>query len=117
MAHYESMVLVKPSLSDEEINGVMEKLRGLIVRLGGQMTEAVNWGKKKLTYEIKKAKKAVFLIYRFHAAGTVPKELDRACRLDELILRSMTVAIGENEGLPALVGQTTTSPTHSESHD
>jgi small subunit ribosomal protein S6 len=109
MAHYESMVLVKSSLSDEEINGVLEKIRALIVRLGGQVTEAVNWGKKKLAYEIQKDKKAAFLIFRFNAAGTVPKELDRACRFDELILRSMTVAIGEDEGLPALVGQSALS--------
>jgi small subunit ribosomal protein S6 len=100
MSHYESMVLVKSSLSDEEVNGSVEKIRGRIERLGGRVAQAVNWGKKKLAYEIDREKKAVYLIFRFDADGTVANELDRACRLDEQIVRIMTVEIEPDAAVP-----------------
>lgn len=100
MAHYEAMVLLKPSLTDEEVNGMTEKLNSVITRLGGQVTQVASWGKKKLAYEINKEKKATYVIFRFDAGGTVVKELDRACRLDEHVMRIMTVAVDPQHGLP-----------------
>lgn len=118
MAHYESMILLKSSLTDEEVNGMTEKLNSLIVRLGGQVTHVSSWGKKKLAYEINKEKKAIYLVFRFDAGGTLVKEFERACRLDEQVIRVMTVAVDPQHGVPATA---TTSPApaaaHAESHD
>ena len=105
MAHYELLVLVKPSLSDEEIASVSEKIRGLISRLGGEVSQTVNWGKKKLAYELRREKKAVYLIVRFEAEGTVSAAVERACRLHEHVLRTMVVAVRADAALPAAVGQ------------
>jgi small subunit ribosomal protein S6 len=122
MPHYESIVLVKPSLSDEEVNGVTEKVRGLIGRVGGQVTHAVNWGKRKLAYEMQREKKAVYLVFRFNAEGSAPQELDRACRLDEQIVRIMTVAADPDQGVPVAAAPPSASPSTAaaptpESHD
>ncbi|MEW6324123.1 MAG: 30S ribosomal protein S6 [Nitrospirota bacterium] len=100
MPHYETMVLVKPSISDEEVGGITEKLRGLLTKAGGQVTHAVQWGKKKLAYEIGKEKKAVYIIFRFDAEGAAVKEFERACRLDEQIMRVMTVAMAPDQAVP-----------------
>jgi small subunit ribosomal protein S6 len=118
MAHYESMVLLKPSLTDEEVNGMTEKLNGMITRLGGQVTQVASWGKKKLAYEINKEKKATYVIFRFDAGGTVVKELDRACRLDEQVMRIMTVAVDPQYGLPTGAAPVHAgTAAHTESHD
>jgi len=118
MAHYETMVLLKPSLTDEEVNGMTEKLSGLITRLGGKITHTVSWGKKKLAYEIDKEKKAVYVIFRFDSGGALVKELERACRLDEQVMRVMTVAVDAAHGIPVTVAPAPAGAvTQAESHD
>lgn len=100
MPHYESMVLVKSSISDDDVNGMTEKLRDLLIRSGGQVTHAVQWGKKKLAYEIRKEKKAVYIIFRYDAQGTAAKEFERVCRIDEQVVRVMTVAMAPDQAIP-----------------
>jgi len=118
MAHYESMVLLKPSLTDEEVNGMTEKLSGLITRLGGRVTQVASWGKKKLAYEIDKEKKAIYLIIRFDTGGTLVKELERACRLDEQVMRVLTVAVDPQHGIPVTVAPAPAgAAAQAESHD
>jgi len=118
MAHYESMVLLKPSLTDDEVNRMTEKLGGLITRLGGQVAQVASWGKKKLAYEIDNEKKAVYLIFRFDAGGTVVKELDRTCRLDEQVMRIMTVTLDPQHGIPTAVATAPAgAPAPAEAHD
>jgi len=117
MAHYETMILLKPSLTDEEVNGMTEKLNALIARLGGQVTHLASWGKKKLAYEINKEKKAIYLVFRIDAEGTLVKEFERACRLDEQVMRLMTVAVDPQHGLPATSSAPAAAPAHAESHD
>jgi small subunit ribosomal protein S6 len=118
MAHYESMILLKPSLTDEEVSGMTEKLNALIARLGGQVTHLASWGKKKLAYEINKEKKAIYLVFRIDADGTLVRELERACRLDEQVMRVMTVAVDPQHGLPAAaVSSPAGTAAHAESHD
>lgn len=118
MAHYESMILLKSTLTDEEVNGMTEKLNALIVRLGGQVTQVASWGKKKLAYEINHEKKAIYLIFRIDAGGSLVKEFERACRLDEQVMRIMTVAVDPQHGLPAVVASTpATAAPQAESHD
>jgi small subunit ribosomal protein S6 len=118
MAHYELMVLLKPSLTDEEVKNMTEKLSGMITRLGGQVAQVASWGKKKLAYEINKEKKAIYLIFRYDAGGAVVKELERVCRLDEQVIRVLTVAVDPQHGIPATVTPAPAGPTaHAESHD
>ena len=118
MAHYELMVLLKPSLTDEEVSGMTEKLNGAITRLGGQVTQVASWGKKKLAYEINKEKKAIYLIFRFQAGGMVVKELERICRLDEQVMRVLTVAVDPQHGIPVTVAPAPAGTTvQAETHD
>jgi len=123
MAHYETMILLKSSLTDEEVNGMTEKLSGLIVRLGGQVAQVASWGKKKLAYEINHEKKATYLIFRFDAGGPLVKEFERACRLDEQVIRIMTVAVDPQHGIPVVAAATAaaaspaTAAAPAESHD
>ena len=121
MAHYEFIVLAKASLTDEQAGTLLEKIKSDIKKLGGRVLHAANWGRKKLAYEISKEKKGIYLIVRLEAPVSVGKELEKSCRLDEQIMRSMIVSVGAEEGLPPAesqsaeatqVGAATTSGSH-----
>jgi small subunit ribosomal protein S6 len=91
--NYESMVVLRPTLSDEEINASLGKIREIIEKNGGAVLQAENWGKRKLAYEVKREKKGIYLLFRFQANGKLVAELEHQYRLIEAILKFITVRL------------------------
>lgn len=97
MNGYETIFIVKPSLSDEEVAKITEKIKGVIQKAGGEVVVAENWGKKKLAYEVRKEKKGTYLIAHFKGTGTTVSELERSYRLDESIIKFITIKIQDEQ--------------------
>jgi small subunit ribosomal protein S6 len=91
--NYESMVVLRSTLSDEQINAVLGKIREMIEKIGGAVLQAENWGKRKLAYEVQSEKRGTFLLFRFQADGKQIAELERQYRLDEAVLKFITVRL------------------------
>lgn len=93
MQNYESIVIVRSTLSEEEINAVLAKIREIIEKAGGTVLQAEGWGKRRLAYEIKREKKGAYLLFRFQADGKLIAQLEHQYRLDETILKFITVRL------------------------
>src|SRR3989338_655786 len=93
MNAYETIFIVKSSLVDEEIAKVMEKIKGVVLRGGGEVAVMENWGKKKLAYEVRKEKKGAYIIAHFKGTGATVSEMERNYRLDESIIKFITLKI------------------------
>ena len=105
MNNYETIFLVKPSLSDEEVQKTIEKIKGVIQKSGGEFTQAENWGKKKLAYEVRKEKRATYILLHFKGRGSLVTELERNYRLDESIIKFITLKVdGEKKEVPSPAG-------------
>ncbi|MBI5182684.1 MAG: 30S ribosomal protein S6 [Nitrospirae bacterium] len=92
-SNYESIFIIKPTLSDEETEKVIQKMRDIITSGGGEVVNVENWGKKKLAYEIKKHKKGHYVLLHFKGEGPIVKELERNYRLSDLIIKFLTVKL------------------------
>lgn len=106
MSLYESIFVVRPSLSDEDTNKLIEKMKGVLEKAGATMLKLENWGKKKLAYEVKRERKGTFVYFHFKSAGSVVGELERSYRLEDSILKFLTVrqeldAAANKPALPA----------------
>jgi small subunit ribosomal protein S6 len=97
MNYYESIFIAKPSLLDEEVGKMTEKVKGLIEQGGGTVLRVENWGKKKLAYEVQKEKKGSYVFFFFQSDGKVLSELVRAYRLDDAILKFLTVKLTKKD--------------------
>ncbi len=93
MQNYESMVIVRSALSEEEINAILGKIREIIEKAGGTVFQAENWGRRRLAYEIQGEKKGAYLLFRFQADGKLIAQLEHQYRLDEAILKFLTVRL------------------------
>lgn len=96
MNTYESIFIVKPSISDEDVTKTVTKLEGIIKQAGEYLTTE-NWGKKKLAYEINKEKKGLYMLFRFRGKGTLVDELERNYRYDDNVIKFMTLQLGKHE--------------------
>ena len=92
---YECVYLVRQDLEDPQVSQVIEKFRNLVAGQGGKVTRLDNWGKRRLAYEIQKQPKATYVYMQFLGTSGLVGELERNMRLDDNVVRWLTVLIDE----------------------
>lgn len=90
---YESIFIINPNLTDEETAGVNKKMQDVVAKQGGEMIKVEDWGKKRLTYEIKKQKRGHYVFFQFKSAPPVVKELERTYKLTDSVIKFMTIRL------------------------
>jgi small subunit ribosomal protein S6 len=93
MQLYESIFVVRPSLSDEDTTKVIDKIKGVVEKSGATILKSENWGKKKLAYEVKRERKGTFVYLHFKSEGRVISELERSYRLEDSVIKFLTVRL------------------------
>ncbi len=91
METYQTIVVIDSLLKIEEIDAIIEKILRIINNNGGKVMNVDRWEKKRLAYEIKKRQYGYYVEIDFEAPGNLVKILERDYRLDENILRYLTV--------------------------
>lgn len=95
MKNYELALVFIPTLSEEEKLANLEKVKELITRFGGEVTNVDDWGKRKLCYEINKQKEGFYYFVQFNAETSTPAEVESRLRITETILRYLIVRLDE----------------------
>ena len=88
---YEIIFIIKSTITDEEVTKTIDKVRGTVERGNGEVVRVENIGRKRLAYEVKKEKKGIYILMHFKGKGNLVFDVERTCRLDEFIIRFMTV--------------------------
>ena len=91
MNKYELAVVVSAKIEDDERAQVIEKVKALVERFGGQISDVDEWGKKRLAYEIQKMKDGFYYFISFESASEVPGELEQSVRIMENVIRYLCV--------------------------
>ena len=94
MIKYESVLIFKPELSEEDRNTVFSRIQQVIDE-NGKLEEVHDWGKRKLAYEINYIKEGYYYIVNFDLDPQFVKEIERRCRLFDQIIRYMVVRVDE----------------------
>ena len=95
MKNYELSLVFISTLSEEEKVANLEKVKELIARFGGNVTNVDDWGKRKLAYEINKQKEGFYYFIQFNAETSTPAELESRLRITETVLRYLIVRLDE----------------------
>lgn len=95
MRSYETMVIVHPELAGEALEGVVEKLKGILESQDAEILKCDNWGTRKLAYLVKKQARGTFLLMIYKAGSDVIAEFERRMRIDENILKFQTILLDE----------------------
>ncbi len=93
MRKYETVFVIDSLLKPDEIDNIITKYEKFISANGGQIETIERWGKKRLSYEIKKRQYGYYVLIRFDGLPTMIKPLEREYRLNESILRYKTILL------------------------
>ena len=91
MEIYESLFIIRPSVSDEETKALIDKMKSVADKTGAQFIKHENWGRKKLAYEVRRERKGTYAYFYFRAPNNTVGELERAYRLEDNIIKFLTV--------------------------
>lgn len=91
MNKYELALVVSAKLEDEERVATVEKIKELIARFGGTVTNIDEWGKRRLAYEIRKMKEGYYFFIKFESGSDCPNEVEKNLRIMENVIRYLIV--------------------------
>ena len=92
MNKYELAVVLTTKIEDEERAASIEKIKEVIARFGGVVTNVDEWGKKRLAYEIQKSREAYYYFIQFETEdNNCPNEVEAHVRLMENVIRYLVV--------------------------
>ncbi len=100
MPQYEVIVVLEPALSDEAVDGEVNRVREIVGRLNGTVQEVQKWGKKRLAYEVRRRREAHYVLLKVEAPAAVVTEVERHCRVTEPILKVLTVRADPRASAP-----------------
>lgn len=96
MQRYETIFIIDPDLSEEGRAPVVERLVQLIPQQNGVLVEEDHWGSRKLAYPIRKKQRGYYLRLDYCGVGALVDELERFCRIDERLLKYMTIKLADD---------------------
>ena len=87
---YETVFILTPVLSDDQMKEAVEKFKDVLVQNGAEIVNEEQWGLRKLAYPIQKKTTGFYCLLEFKAEPTIVKKLDVAFRRDERVIRFLT---------------------------
>ena len=100
MPFYESTFIVRPDASPQQVESLAEEVVGMIKEHGGAVTKTEFWGLKSLAYRMKKNRKGHYVFMNVDASGETIHELERNFRINEDVVRYLTIRVDELDAEP-----------------
>jgi small subunit ribosomal protein S6 len=101
MPLYEHVFLARQDVSAQQVEELTAQLTGVIEQLGGKVVKLEQWGVKSLSYRVRKNRKAHFTFMNVDAPPAALSEIERQERLNEDVLRYLTIRVDELEEGPS----------------
>jgi small subunit ribosomal protein S6 len=101
MPLYEHVYLARQDASNQQVDEFNAQFKAVIEQMGGTLAKTEYWGVKSLSYRMRKNRKAHFTLMNIDAPPAAITEIERQERLNEDILRYLTVRVDEHEAGPS----------------
>jgi len=93
---YEVIFIVDPDTADDEVMQLSEGVQKIITGQGGNITKTEMMGKRQLAYEINHKREGTYILLEIEGSGAEIAELERRMRVNDQILRYMTIRVDED---------------------
>ena len=91
MNNYETLYVLKPTLTDEETAANIAKIEEILVKNGAEILATDKMGMRRLAYPVEKNERGVYTSVYFKAEGTLINELERNLKFNEEVIKYLTV--------------------------
>jgi small subunit ribosomal protein S6 len=99
MRHYELLFVLKPTLTEEEVQQKLNLMKEVLEKNGAEIASVLEMGTRRLAYEVQKFERGVYFVIYFTAPTAAIKEVERIIRINEEIIKFMTVKFEKKKEL------------------
>lgn len=103
MPYYESVFIARQDITPAQVEGLTETFEKVITDAGGSIAKRESWGLRTMAYKIRKNRKGHYILLNIDAPATAVHEMERQMRINEDILRYMTLRVDEMEEGPSAI--------------
>jgi len=96
MNHYETVFILNPVLSEDQIKETVKKFEDFLTSKGGEMIAKEDWGLKKFAYPIENKKSGFYHLFDFKVAGEAITPFEVEFKRDERVMRYLTVKLDKH---------------------
>lgn len=93
---YELVYIVSPDASEQTIAELHTQVEQIVHRFNATLDKTENWGRRKLAYEIGKAREGTYVVETISGAGELMKEIDRRLRVTDTVIRHLIVRVDDD---------------------
>src|SRR5262249_41423106 len=105
MPFYENVFIARQDVSSTQVDALADTFTNILTEQGGKVTKKEYWGLRNLAYRIKKNRKGHYVLFNIDAPPAALAEMERNMRLNEDVLRYLTVRVEELEEGPSAMLQ------------
>lgn len=91
MRKYEVMYIIRPNIEDEAKKALVERFNNVLSTNGAEVTEAKEWGKRRLAYEINDFRDGYYMLLQVNSEAAAVQEFDRLAKISEDIIRHIVI--------------------------
>jgi small subunit ribosomal protein S6 len=91
MRHYELMVILDPDVEERTVGPALDQFLNVVKKDGGNVEKVDIWGRRRMSFEIKKKAEGIYAVVDLQAEPATVKELDRQLNLNEAVLRTKVI--------------------------
>ena len=91
MTSYELVFIISPEVTDEEVPSTVTEVSEIVNKIGGNVTETSQWGRRKLAYPIKRFTEGNYVLAQIELEPALTKELEANLRVSDEVLRHLLI--------------------------
>ncbi len=97
MHKYELMYITRPDLDEDALKSIREKVKDVITKNGGKVTEETDMGKRRFAYPINHLREGVYTVVNYESGAELNQELDRVLKIESDIIRHMVINLDDKK--------------------
>lgn len=99
MTCYETLFVIKPTLTEEEIAAEIAKIKDILTKEGAELLATNDMGMRRLAYPVEKNDRGYYTVLFYKGEGSVINELERNLKISEEVIKFLTVKYSKNKEL------------------
>ena len=96
MRNYEIIFIVRPDVTEEDVDKLIAQMEGVVAGAGGKLEKVEKLGRRRLAYRVRKQREGIYVLFRLQGSGDTVKEFERRLKVIDTVIKYMSVRIDED---------------------
>jgi len=96
MRNYEIIFIVRPDVTEEDVDKLIAQMEGVVAGTGGQLEKVEKLGRRRLAYRVEKQREGIYVLFRLQGSGDTVKEFERRLKVLDTVIKYLTIRIDED---------------------